>query len=447
MILTIALNTNVMAYDFIAGESLASPYSGALRATQAGRVVTRRDDGLLEERIYLLGKNGTTSQQQGVVYERTVLDGYGEGMRQYAADPNVVFQDLYLREQADGEASARRALLYDLQIRPLSDSGFTHLLNLNLSRFEMVLVRDEWESDTANTTLTGTNLAAGGKITIDDDDMGSLAGRLARLKLEPGASAGTGAATLLEHWVGIRPFYYGVSGFTPEWDWASGDFHEDTSESGGTVTTTFAGTTSMAKRITLKLSDIAVSNYDHFVGEYTLVMGYIVGGGGGAQIAFKVLGDGVESEPIYSGSTASLVATKEVGTIRIPSQSIRNVTVDLADIEIQLWAELIASTSSLAVTKVYAVPNKHMVKLNGTIDSAKSSGFIELHMLPENKPLQVNSDGTTETFGEAEIYGWEAPAAGGALVYVGASSQGVGGGVDVELDIVNRWDGYRYDTP
>jgi hypothetical protein len=212
------------------------------------------------------------------------------------------------------------------------------------------------------------------------------------------------------------------------------------------VTISFATVPAMTSRVTLKLSDIAGGNYDDFAGEYLLVMSAVIGGGAPARVGFKVSGDGVDSETIYSGSTASLARIFEVGTIRIPSQSVRDVAASLADVEIVFWAELIASTSSIEITKVYAIPLKHFCYLEGSLDSGDASGYVALYMHPENEPLQVNSDGSVVTFNadNRAIVNWQVPVEGGIFVYVGASPDGaIRGGVDLTLDIFDRWELYR----
>jgi hypothetical protein len=98
----------------------------------------------------------------------------------------------------------------------------------------------------------------------------------------------------------------------------------------------------MTPRVTLRLSDIVASNFNHFTGEYLLLMSMVIGGGGPTRVGFQVSGDGVDSETIYSGSTASLSQIFEVGTIRLPSQSVRDASVDLSDVTIRFSAELIA---------------------------------------------------------------------------------------------------------
>ena len=430
----------IFAIELTNGTDEFNLLGGELKATQSGRVITRNNDGLIEDRFYLLG-NGT--QSLTVALERT-LDLIGSRSRNYGSDPNFVSNRYFLIEQAEGEGNSRRALIYNLEVRPLSNEGFTYLQNLNITRYECVVTRDEWESPTQRTAITQANMASGDKKLIAA--AGTLPGRIARVLLEPGSGIGTGATATTRHWFGIRPTYQGTTGFVGEWNWASGTFGADTTETAGTVNISFATVPTMVPRVTLKLSDIVGSNYNHFTGEYLLVMSAVIGGGGPARVGFRVSGDGVESETIYSGSTASLAQIFEVGTIRIPSQSIRDVSVSLADVEIVFSAELIASTSSIAIDKVYAIPLKHFCYLEGSLDSADASGFVALHMHPESEPLQINSDGSVITLSadNRAIVNWQVPVEGGIFVYVGASADGViRDGVDLTLDIFDRWAVYR----
>lgn len=413
---------------------------GQLTAMQAGRVITRNGNGLIEDRFYMLG-NGTKSLT--VSLERT-LDLIGSRSRQYASDPNFVSDRYFLVEQAEGESNPRRALIYDLEVRPLNSDGFEYLQSRNIARYEVVVTRDEWENTAQRTAITQSNMASGDKKSIAA--AGTLPGRIARVLLEPGSGIGTGATATTRHWFGIRPTYSGTSGFVGEWDWTDGTMGTDTSVVGSTVVTTFNTQTAMVPRVTLKLSDIVGSNYDDFTGEYLLVTSVSTGGGGASRFGLQVSGDGVESEPIYLGSTASINQIFEVGTIRIPSQSVRDVSASLANVSIVFSAERIASTGSMTISKVYAVPMKHFCYLEGTLDSAQSSGFVALYMHPESEPLQVNSDGSVVTFNAENraIVNWQVPVEGGIFVYVGASADGViRDGVDLTLDIFDRWAVYR----
>lgn len=445
IVLDIALGNGTQIYDLFNGQlgaAAGGPYSTAsVKVHQAGRVVTMREDGLFEERMYLLGVHKSSAQQQNCVTGKRFLDAIGEAVRLYHRDPGTI-NAYYLKEKAEGESDNRLGLLYDLRIMPSANQGFTYLQNLNQSRFELVIIRGPWESDSARTTLTATNLAAGGKITIAE--AGTLPGRIARVKLEPGSGMGTGAAARYAHWMGIRPTYWGISSFDPEWDLSAGTFGADTSQTSGTVTISFATQVAMVPRVTLTLGDIVGSNYNHFIGEYTLVASYLSTGGGSTRFAIQIAGDGVDSDVIYVASTGSVNTLLELGTIRIPSYPIRDQAIDLSDIGIVLSAQLVASTGTLKFTKLYAIPNRHFCYTEGALDSADSTGYVELHMFPEDEPMQVNSDGSVESFGQPRLVNWEVPAEGGVFVYVGGNLDGgIGGGVDVELDIVDRWDGYR----
>jgi hypothetical protein len=89
---------------------------------------------------------------------------------------------------------------------------------------------------------------------------------------------------------------------------------------------------------------------------------------------------------------------------------------------------------------------RHFCYLEGSLDSGDASGYVALYMHPENEPLQVNSDGSVVTFNadNRAIVNWQVPVEGGIFVYVGASPDGaIRGGVDLTLDIFDRWGLYR----
>lgn len=435
--LEIQLTNGTAEFDFL----IAPATNTGIRANPNGRVITINQDGLYEDRIFARGW-GTKST---IAASERTLDLIGSRCRQYASDPNFKTDAYWLAETMDGDSAGRRALIYNLIVRIIDGPGDqSRMMNLNITHYEIIIIRGEFESIAQRTAITQSNMASGDKKLIAAG--GTLPGRVYRVLLEPGASIGTGATATTRHWFGIRPTYHGTTGFVGEWDWAAGTFGADTSEAGGTVTVSFATTTTMTTRVALKLSDIVGSNYDDFIGEYLLVMSAVIGGGGGTQVAFQVSGDGVESEPIYSGSTASLAQIFEVGTIRIPSQSLRDVNASLADVTIRFSAELIASTGDIDITKVYAIPLKHFCYLEGSLDSADASGYVALYMHPENEPLQVNSDGSVISLDadNRAIVNWEVPVEGGIFVYAGASADGViRDGVDLTLDIFDRWAGNR----
>lgn len=435
--LEIQLTNGTAEFDFL----IAPATNSGIRANPNGRVITLNQNGLYEDRIFARGW-GTKSL---VAASERTLDLIGSRSRQYINDPNFVTDRYWLAETMDGDSAGRRALIYDLIVRIIDGPGDqSRMMNLNITHYEIIIMRGEFESMAQRTAITQSNMASGDKKLIAAG--GTLPGRPYRVLLEPGASIGTGATATTRHWFGIRPTYHGTTGFVGEWDWASGTFGDDTSESGGTVTISFATTPGKKVRVTLKLSDIVGSNYDDFIGEYLLVMSMIIGGDANTRVGFRVVGDGVESEWIYSDYTNSANQIFEVGTIRIPSQAVRDVSIDLSDVEIRFGAELIESTGSIQITKVYAVPLRHFCYLEGSLDSADSSGYVALYMHPEDEPLQVNSDGSIDTLtaDNRAIVNWQVPVAGGIFVYVGASDDGViRDGVDLTLDIFDRWAGNR----
>lgn len=444
--LSIVREDQLVIFNLLTGAYNVSTQTD-LVVTLVGRTTTRNQQGLWEERFFLVGQH-KGSGHDDVVNGAAILGGIGERTRDYHRDRNEA-QGFWLKERAEGETAIRAGFMFDLEIRPIDEGDFSRLQVLGLTNFELVVMRGEWENDFSGgeelPTVTGSDVPAGGKIVLPAG--GTLPGRVLRLLLTPGASIGTGAASRAVHYVGIRPFYLGVADFVSELDWTQGTMGADASVVSTTVQINFSTVQTMVPRVTLKLSDVApAANFDHFMGDYTLVMSYSTTGGAPLRYAMMVTGDGVESEAFYGVSTASLAAVVEMGTIRIPSQAKRNTGVGLGDIEIVLWAELIASTTTITIDKIYLVPSRHMARFEGILHSGAPSGYIELRVMPDGNPLLVSSDGTEEAFGAPEMTNLVVPKEGGALVYVGTNLDGgLGGGVDIEMYLREHWEGYRND--
>jgi hypothetical protein len=253
----------------------------------------------------------------------------------------------------------------------------------------------------------------------------------------------TGAAQRTRHWFGIRPTYYGFSSsFTPIWDWTDGTMGDDASVVSSDVEIDFATEQGMVPRVTLKLSDIAANQHWEFLGEYTLVMAWTISGTD-PSVAFRVDGDGIQGEKNYKEASG----LGEVGTIRIPAQTAREFgdQTGLGAIEIVFSAELISGTATLTIDKVYAVPRRHFVYTEGVMDSAIATSEIELFMLSENEPLQINwGASSVASLGSPHVINWEMPQDGGVFVYVGGNADDtIGGGVDVIIILRDRWATYR----
>jgi hypothetical protein len=297
----------------------------------------------------------------------------------------------------------------------------------------MVVIRGPWESGPTAREFEAEDLAAEEMIVLTAG--GSKPGRIYLMELQNGTSMTTGAAQRRKHWMGIRPFYYGYEFFTPEWDWTLGTMGDDATIVSSTVEIDFGTNTDMAPRVTMLLSDLTGAQYYEFVGEYTLVMAYTLSGG---TVSMQISGDGVEGEPTYITSAG----LGEVGTIRIPSQVTRQHLVAFADVEIVLSAELISGSGTLVVDKVYAIPNRHFLYTEAVMDSAGFSQ-VQIFTLPEDEPLQVNYN-PDASLGNPQVINWEVPAEGGLFIYVGGNADNtIGFGVDVFIQVLDRWESYR----
>jgi hypothetical protein len=178
-----------------------------------------------------------------------------------------------------------------------------------------------------------------------------------------------------------------------------------------------------------------LGQYREWTGEYTLVMAYTLSGG---SVSMQISGDGVEGEPTYISNGG----LGEVGTIRIPSQVTREHLSAFADVEIILSAELLSGSGTLVIDKVYAIPNRHFLYTEAVMDSGGYSQ-VQLFALPEDEPLQIDYN-PDATLGHPQVINWEVPAEGGLFVYVGGNADNtIGGGVDVIIQVLDRWESYR----
>lgn len=445
-VLAIRHDTTTEQFDLMAGTHKPSGGSdteyGVFVQTN-GRVIVRNQRGRWEDRLLLVADHKSASAKVLASTYIHYLDEAGEVSRQYTSDKNEA-SHYWLHQRSLGD-SEKRAFIYNITTRQVAEGDFNRLMTEGMTLYELIIERDEWETPTAR-TVSQADVLQGETVAIASG--GDLPSRIQKITFTRGASSGATPKSFSRIYAAIRPTYSGDDEFVHELDPTEGTVSNGTIKAAGAYISINLGThPSYSRRLRLLLGDIsACTNTDHLRGDYT-VYGEFSGVTSGSVALIQLLGDGVSSDPVYVTPDlvgSSGLAFASLGTISIPSHPIRGESIGLDDIAIDLYAQIISgSIGSLRFARLYLHSTKHTIECETKIAPGDPDGYTAVRTLPDGTITHVNWHNDNFSFGDVNPVNWVVPAGGGKLTPIFVKNGDVRGGIDVELEIIDRWSNFR----
>ncbi len=350
---------------------------------------------------------------------------------------------------ADGESAAKRALVKEIGLLPVIQGPYMPTLGRGYAYFTIAIVfKEEWEDHTTTTILNAvTCQSVYGWGTVSAQS-GSFPARISKLILTNGPST-----PLYKYWAGIKPTGDGISSFNGKWELENGTMGSDsgtvTDTTGGTVTAvrcTFAGTPSMAKRVSMTVDDAcADSNYHHFTGRYNVLLRARVLASASTVTFQMKSGFGTALAPAeYKQITNTNYQFISLGEVLIPPMgqyvnfygSGINRTFTIA-----VFAERNSSIGSVNMDCLCLVPADHYTSAIGcAVDSAGGYTAAYTHEDDSHGGYSLDASGNPQGALELGFRDWELPIKGGLFVICAErnGAQVRADTVDVTLYAVHR---------
>lgn len=407
-----------------------------------------------------------SSQEDGVFRQQIhMLDRLKDVAGRYASD-KTVSDPVYMLWAADAEI-VRRAVVYDMSFEIMTEEGLNALLGKDAAKVRLAVQHSPFWEDTTVSNYAGTVHSYGGTIGLTLSDT-SMPSRIQKFEWygEPGNEFQTGREKL---WAGIRDKRNGIAGFRPKWEAEYGTNATDASDiadanasNGTAVAITFATETDMAKRFSVKWSNIATANYDDLAGRY-LILGRMRLSAGTVETAIELrhgwLGQaGLESSLgvtfLSAVTDANLVNYNLIplGVAEIPPTGDRDAIAStdggasspLRSYGLALYAERLSAGGSIVVDGFLLIPADHDMVIGSA--SVSYLGYCRAYTGDDDASYAVNYT-VLNGWGNVEysFENWNMPVDGGLLVV--AAQEGtihnLNGTVAINMDIIKRYRSYR----
>jgi len=288
---------------------------------------------------------------------------------------------VWLRAKMENESNARQALIRrgsgrlgsSLLYPPAQPGNMLRGYTLSLERYPW------WEATVEG--MSGVIVSCSGGDAFLADVTGNIPARIGRLKIIRWDLS----VTLAEVWLGFRSDRFGTaSNFQSVWQCQDGTAGTDTSIGGSGSTTTFAGTTTMATRLTIELEDVT-SNYTDQRGEFIVLLAAHVTNGtttchvrlkdgySGASAANWRVQDRVRIHQQTSGYLFSL------GTVKIPPMMHdRSTSAVFRKFALRIDAEQTAGTGYLVMDRLILIPfSEGALHIDGAAITNANNLYIE----------------------------------------------------------------------
>jgi len=409
-----------------------------------GAVPSFKNFSAVQETMDLLGNDTSVNVRSGVNSIEDVL----EGARLYHS--NELHETSYWLEwNADGE-SAKRSLLYTGAMQYPLSVGVNQFLPNNRLVGRLTMTRHPlWETTTA-TTISSSGVSCSGGMWQITGVPGTAPARLSSFSADWGTG---GSSDIAELWVGIRPDYYGRSGFDPVWPVENGTAATDTSVSSGAMYTTFATDETMTKRFEVSVDDVISSDYNHMIGRYLVLARAKVAAADtvvGVQMAAGYISAGFRTPSAaryIDGKTGYHLL--ELGYIQIPSAGVYyGQPADAARRYcIELRAEHIEGTQGLYIDSFYLIPSEHFLYINGVSVVTNNPAWA---VVKENDAVHIGGYwGAYQANAVGSAIDWYLPVGASVLVIAGqddiaeAAPHSLTNNLDLSIDYYPRWRSFR----
>lgn len=447
------------------GNTLYDFTTGALKIRQDSWNTEMSMDGNYTESMMLV----TNAKDDSIISAVQSIDEAGETARLFHSGAKYK-KSVWFYVSATSETS-KRALIYDIIIRQVEKQKYTHILGTGGAFFDLVITRGPWENSTISTTLAGGSISClGGTMSLTAIG-GALPGRIARFQVKGcygGGSPSYGGGPIYTCWAGIRPLRHGVADFNPVWEAELGDLSYGGASAVGTATASggtavaidFSGTATLTRRLLINVSDVAGSNYAHFIGDYVVLMRYkcdanSTNGYVQMNCGYPLNAAFSEREPRAFGGTASNAGDYwrllEMGNISIPTFPWRSALTDAwvsihnlcKSFTIEIEAQRDSAGGTLLIDNFILIPAEHYIKSQGSyIQYINYDAELEdedytqtIHAMSEDGRMSViyqdeNSEPKSSIV--ANVNEWFYPIEGGVLVFAGERD-----GAQITTDLVD----------
>lgn len=382
---------------------------------------------------------------------------------------SVHSDSIWLEWSIDGE-SPRRALIYKetklkelpgLGTFPMRDSGSIGIMLLDF----LIQLHPAWEDIGASVTFAGPGLSTvGGSFPLTT--LGTLPARIERLTID---NIG-GVAPMGTHWIGIRPFYEGLTNFQPVWELEDGTIIASTDTSsvadaadasgGNALETTFATVPEFAARANVRISDVIGSDYNHMRGEYQILLRYKAVTSAASSFSVQIRTGFSSSNNLASNLPIQTFDTDdtdyhflELGIVEIPFGSLHGAEGDnIGEALIELWLERISGSASFRSDCFVLIPSTHYVKIEGA-GEASATSVVKVFTHENDDVGGVEEDAAGPARGlDISPRNWYVPfevqPVSQASTMVIASQRAAGNTdiddtLDITAEVTDRWSSYQ----
>lgn len=360
---------------------------------------------------------------------------------------------VWLEWNSDGEP-VKRALIYDGAVQLLASGRLNPMLTDGSAIARLALTRHAlWENVAASSLSTIGISALGGKYEFTGV-AGNAPARISLLQVD----GNTGAETypLTEIWAGFREKNQGSSNFNPVWECEDGtnatdaaDGADATASDGNKVRVTFATVTTLAKRMSISVTQAAAgyghTDYVHFQGRYLVLLRCKTTAGTiGVQMRSGYDGE-IQGELAIVENTSWLL--KPLGEVSIPSHwgSQFSSAGFIKSVTIELWAERITAlgTENLDLDCLVLIPAGAMVSLSNTalLGATHVMAVLATRENDETVGYEFNSAATAAGAIDYSPTEWSLPVGDGVLVVAAQATAAheLAVTMDVAINYVPRW--------
>ncbi len=401
-----------------------------------------------------------TAGTAAILAEQLNIDQYREWVDEFQRYPQFSRGVPWIYARSDGEASEKRALVYDLTYEVVQQENIDILLRKGAVYVRMALEHDAvWQAVTPATAGTVSVSAATAVFLPGVTAGGDYDMIIERCMVTTG---GTATGLYQDFWLGIKPErmaaplnVFGSTLITIEPEDSPFAYGADASDGsdaacsgGGYTGIDFATTATMAMRVRFQLSA-----GDDYHGRYlvlarmkmgtSLVVNVELRAGQGQRYAEKVLGNVIIDAADVGTSNWFLYELGEIDFNQYAPR-VSSPSWSMAP-QLAIYAERLAgSTYSLLIDVIYLIPSEHLVKVRGVDLSAVDAGayhFVYTAINGEQFAVVSSSNELTPTNVEAEFFNWQYPYEGGYGAFIGQGTAGhsLTGTAQIQFTTIKRY--------
>jgi hypothetical protein len=440
--------TPAVTVDLIGGDGKADKLTW--RSFDAG-------DGRITE-VFVLSVGATT--RAGVRSALNSVVTILERARQFHRDPvQNVENSIWLHFATDGE-SAKRALIYDYALEPLSPYGITPALDVGDGRFaqwQLAITRDaEWESVAANVVNSFTISANGGDQNLTAEADGQADQRVSLFTLA------SPSATFNKFWFGFHRLrdgaatdLSGVVDITGAYSSSDTTIAAETgSVNGDSAQTTFSAWPDWKARAYAVLAT-APDYGEHYIGRWLVLLRAKTDSATACMVRASIsAGDmylyGQTPIALTQGPEVYLSSTEyhlyEMGEFQIPPYGRFTGQQGIFGMRLNVEARRAVGTGKLYADAIILIPADHLLAASSVeVATGKALEVVTGPDFKESAVAKVTATQVREAVAKLTTNNWRFPKEGAVLVAAFERSSGhvITDTGSVTMTLVPRWIGYH----